>query len=132
LTPLMSAIRYDQAEALQCLVENDAAFTTCNRLGQNVLHLAALYAGSACMTVLTTLPLEQMDSNALDATGRTATEYFEERKFRYEDLEVAFGKLMQAAGNPGLRTPPEEYEDTDEEGQDGSDARFMPGSFTTE
>jgi ankyrin repeat protein len=130
LTSLMSAVRYDKAQPLRCLIDKGAEWRTLNEAGQNVLHLAALHGGVETLTVLATLPLESLDSNARDVDGRTPLDHFEGRRIRSEDLEIAFGELMRAAGGSGLETPTESAEgDGEELEEEGADARFMPGSF---
>ena len=133
LTPLSCAVRYDQTDALEALLSNGAEYTVLNRAWQNVLHLAAMHAGPACMDILADLDLDMLDSNARDNKGMTPRECFEGRKFRFEDLDVAFGKLMLAAGGDTVMTP--DFTDGEEENDSGreeqtSEHKPMPGSFS--
>lgn len=134
MTSLMVAIRYDKPETVRCLLENQANWKMENIHRQNALHIAAVHAGSECMDILASLDLRQLKPNARDARGFTPKEYFEDRKFRFEDLDDAFQRLLAATGNGSFGDDRNDDEHDDHERElndsDRSESFAMPGSFT--
>lgn len=145
VTPLMAGVRYEQQDAVSCLLENRADGTIKNKHCQNILHVAAIYAGPGCMNVLACSNIEGLDPNAKDAKGFTPAEYFESRKFRFDELEIAFHNLVAAFAAANLDEADGGHENLDEtddghENGDGvtgqrtgiCDEYFvMPGSFAS-
>jgi ankyrin repeat protein len=134
VTPLMAGIRYDQAEAVKCLLENGADWTIQNRQNQNILHLAALHAGTECMELLVSANIGSLNINARDSKGYTSMDYFETRRLRSLELDRAFQTLLRST------TDTETDAETDA-GIDGDGERDMshlvdsgllgiPGSFS--
>ncbi|KIX06929.1 uncharacterized protein Z518_04905 [Rhinocladiella mackenziei CBS 650.93] len=133
VTPLMAGIRYDKSRAVKCLLENNADPTIENQYRQNILHVAAIYAGPECMKILASSDLGRLDPGARDFKGCTPSEYFGVRKFVFDDLEQAFRNLIGAAGSVTGDESDREDDDIDKRKADaGADCqRFvMPGSFS--
>lgn len=131
LTPLMSAVRYDQAEVVKCLVDHEADWTIPNYAGQNILHVAARYAGVDAMKVVAELDFTRVSSPRLksrDNKGRTPEEYFADRKFRSEDLEKGFERLVLTVGRAEAASEESESLVGDNTG-DVLRKWSMPGSF---
>ncbi|KAL2427326.1 hypothetical protein ABEF95_011727 [Exophiala dermatitidis] len=139
MTPLMAGVRHDQLDVVKALLEKEADCTTVNKIGQNILHLAATYAGDDCMTaVASSAGIGQVHRSVKDAMGYTPLEYFERRKFRDDDLDAAFLHLLQMAGQPNMDQDDEEADDdvneydgaSSDEPQQQAEDFSMPGSFS--
>ncbi|KAG9777046.1 hypothetical protein KCU88_g4646, partial [Aureobasidium melanogenum] len=140
MTPLMAGVRHDQLDVVKVLLEKEADCRVVNKIHQNILHLAAIYAGDDCMTALaSSAGIGQVHPSVKDAMGYTPLEYFERRKFRDDDLDAAFLHLLQKAGQSNMYQEDEEADD-DVNGHDGASSDepqqqaecfSMPGSFTT-
>ncbi|KAL2413528.1 hypothetical protein ABEF95_004324 [Exophiala dermatitidis] len=139
MTPLMAGVRHDQLDVVKVLLEKEADCRVVNKIHQNILHLAAIYAGDDCMTALaSSAGIGQVHPSVKDAMGYTPLEYFERRKFRNDDLDAAFLHLLQMAGQSNMYQEDEEADDdvnrhdgaSSDEPQQQAECFSMPGSFS--
>ena len=98
LTALHFAITDNQHDIIQQLLSHDANYTFEADNEQTILHLAAIHGDKMTMDILRGATLIGVDSDAKDAVGKSAWEYFEERcekKGCTGDVKMAFTTLME-------------------------------------
>ena len=99
LTALHFAVTDNQHDIIQQLLSHDANHTFEAEKEQTILHLAAIHGDTMTMNMLGGAKLMGVESDARDALGKTALEYFEERCEKQscrDDVRTAFTRLMDS------------------------------------
>ncbi|KAF6804992.1 ankyrin repeat protein [Colletotrichum musicola] len=113
-TPLMISISHDRLPSLQALIEASALTKYLNLFGENLLHLAARFAGIATLEYLTTVEPLEIDHEQLNIDGDSPWDHIIETLhtpewnlagFRKPDTKVqnAFVALFQCIRNRNLQ-----------------------------
>ncbi len=86
-----------------------------NNAGQNILHVAALFADVQSMEMLIASRLCGMNLGARENQGRTAQEAFEDRTLAAEVmLRIVFDRLLEQTGYAGGVDDEEEDEQNEQ------------------
>ena len=101
-------VRFDRHTIIPFLLQGGADCKACTKHGRNIAHLAARYAGTRTVQVLTESTLVDLDLDICDEDGKTPTDYITER-VAMQDSEVGIHEAFQAfvrsieANSKGIR-----------------------------
>ncbi|KAK4694098.1 hypothetical protein P7C71_g3424, partial [Lecanoromycetidae sp. Uapishka_2] len=99
LSVILAAVKFDHHEILPLLLQNGANYTTLNRYGGNIAHVAAQFSSAEVMSFLAEANLVNLDMDLKDVTGKTPADLLAERRVLAvdeADLCEAFERLMRS------------------------------------
>ncbi|KAK0652667.1 hypothetical protein B0T16DRAFT_443837 [Cercophora newfieldiana] len=95
-TPLSEAVRYSCHAFLDMLLKRRVDHRLMTNTHSTVLHVAAQHGDVGVSRILAAYSLRDLDPDARDDSGKTATELLSERIGVSEELELAFSKLLES------------------------------------
>ena len=101
------ATEYDRHEILTDLLSRGADYTKKTKGGRTILHLAACYAGTRTLSILSKANLKGLDMALRDQNGKTAADYLSERCILVdieESTRDEFHTLLQNVSSRSLDT----------------------------
>jgi ankyrin repeat protein len=113
-TVLSLSIRYNRHGIISALVSRKPNVTAEFAAGRTLLHIVAEAADLRTMNLLTRFDLSGIDVDTKGADRKTALEVFQDRQDAQEELEYAFGLLLDAeesGSDDGETTSEETWED---------------------
>jgi ankyrin repeat protein len=131
LTPLASAIRYDQAGAAEALLGFGADLRARNDAGESVAELAARWAGVTCLELLAASVLRRQDTKpgwSLLCDKAILRDIFSGRSLRWEELDKAFAAFLEVMLDQDM----DRDHATCNEARDCPASVGMPGAFVQE
>ncbi|KAF5559654.1 hypothetical protein FPHYL_6966 [Fusarium phyllophilum] len=112
LSPLGVAIQNNAIDTQTLLLELGTDHLVTGDWGTH-FHLAAGYGSERTFKTLSSLDLEGLDVDAIDAKGLTATDVFENRYDKTDDLTTAFYQLKDSIKSKSSHAIQDENEDGD-------------------
>ncbi|KAJ4175799.1 hypothetical protein NW767_015668 [Fusarium falciforme] len=113
-TPLLDAVRHCHAEAVKVLLENGADYSVKSSRGETILHICARNADCTTMDILAEAGMFDLDLDARDGCGMSATDCFAVRRGKAVELELAMGALYASIRKDNLLDVAEAYEGCDD------------------
>jgi ankyrin repeat protein len=113
-TPLFEAIHHRSHHCLDLRLQKGADHRRKNRWKNTILHMAAAFADHRVLEVLSTARLENIDVDARNIDGYTATEILEQRKDIPEGAWEKFKALVASIRGSACESVGGEVDDSDE------------------
>ena len=118
--PLFEALQNNHPECVRILLQHDPASVFLDISGMSALHVAALYSNPETLDTLVEYGSEQFATRAMNATGTTPQDLFDQREDITAEHREAFERLTRKARacvmtESAPELPQEEHEHRDEE-----------------
>ena len=122
-TALMLAVLSNEVQAMEYMLQNGSDYLAVDTQDRTILHLAAMNGDYRTLNALNKAKLDGVNSARQDAQGRTARQYYENRRIRLTALDTVFTALINAFTPPPSTTGDVEDDNMEDEDELYEDAK---------